>query len=457
MSTTTSEPFAWLRKIPADLVKLDEIPLLGSPPPFPWEQLTKELGNLLQIEGLKLEPSELQWRTENELFAGIGSPFKTHNITLSPFDGTLFWVMAEEDITLLMSLLLAEKTDAPEIIDQSFEEGFYHFMALEAINALRKTDLDRSLSFVLNKDGEPPKEPMLTLDVAIHLHNQTVLGRVFIPQSLRRAIKEHYSREREKAPFTSPIAEKAEVTVNLEAGRTTMTPAQWKQINTGDLLLLESCSLRPGSDGGQVLLTIQGHPLFRADVKDGNVKILEKALYHEGNKAMESYNPEENEEEEEEEEFGEEEDFDLGEEEEEEEEEFEFEEEEEEPEEEEEFEEEEEGEIEKEEEEEGEEEEEEEIAPVEAEEKVISEVRPVPEEEIKKAPKTEEIPMEVVVEVGRLQMPIKTLMELQPGNLLELNVHPESGVYLVVNGSRVAKGELLQIGETLGVRILEQG
>ena len=48
-------------------------------------------------------------------------------------------------------------------------------------------------------------------------------------------------------------------------------------------------------------------------------------------------------------------------------------------------------------------------------------------------------------------------MDLKPGNLSELNVHPESGIDLIVNGSRIAKGELLQIGETLGVRITEMG
>ena len=46
----------------------------------------------------------------------------------------------------------------------------------------------------------------------------------------------------------------------------------------------------------------------------------------------------------------------------------------------------------------------------------------------------ENIQLNVIVEVGRLQMSVQKLMELQPGNLLELDVHPENGVDLVVNG-----------------------
>jgi flagellar motor switch protein FliN/FliY len=48
-------------------------------------------------------------------------------------------------------------------------------------------------------------------------------------------------------------------------------------------------------------------------------------------------------------------------------------------------------------------------------------------------------------------------MNLQPGNLLELNVHPEQGVDLVVNSKKIGHGELLKIGDTLGVRVLEIG
>lgn len=86
-----------------------------------------------------------------------------------------------------------------------------------------------------------------------------------------------------------------------------------------------------------------------------------------------------------------------------------------------------------------------------------SSIHLAPEEPIKKITSPQDIPLNIVVEVGRLQMSVKTLMELKPGNLLDLHVHPETGVELVVNGTRVGKGELLQIGDTIGVRILELG
>lgn len=81
--------------------------------------------------------------------------------------------------------------------------------------------------------------------------------------------------------------------------------------------------------------------------------------------------------------------------------------------------------------------------------------QPLEKSKAEKVVKPQDIPFDVVVEVGRVRIPLKTLASLKPGNLLNLNVSPESGVDLVVNGYCIGKGELLQVGEVLGVRVLE--
>lgn len=68
-----------------------------------------------------------------------------------------------------------------------------------------------------------------------------------------------------------------------------------------------------------------------------------------------------------------------------------------------------------------------------------------------------DIPLHIAVEVGRFNMTVEKMLELQPGNLLNLHIRPEDGVDLVVNGKRVGKGELLKFGDTLGIRITEVG
>lgn len=69
----------------------------------------------------------------------------------------------------------------------------------------------------------------------------------------------------------------------------------------------------------------------------------------------------------------------------------------------------------------------------------------------------ENMPVTIIVEAARLKINLEKLMSLQPGNLLDLSVHPEKSVNLTVNGQKIGSGELVNLGETLGVRILELG
>lgn len=67
------------------------------------------------------------------------------------------------------------------------------------------------------------------------------------------------------------------------------------------------------------------------------------------------------------------------------------------------------------------------------------------------------VPVSLTVEVARLKMSLDKLLKLKPGNILELGVQVDKGVSLVANGQCVGKGELLQIGDVIGVKITKLG
>lgn len=47
------------------------------------------------------------------------------------------------------------------------------------------------------------------------------------------------------------------------------------------------------------------------------------------------------------------------------------------------------------------------------------------------------------------------MLSLRPGNLLQLPISLEQGVRLTLNSQVIARGELMQIGDVLGVKISE--
>ena len=67
------------------------------------------------------------------------------------------------------------------------------------------------------------------------------------------------------------------------------------------------------------------------------------------------------------------------------------------------------------------------------------------------------VPLQLTVEVGKISMPLSKVLELKPGNILDLHVRPEEGVSLTISGKTVAKGELITVGDVVGVKITDIG
>jgi len=65
-----------------------------------------------------------------------------------------------------------------------------------------------------------------------------------------------------------------------------------------------------------------------------------------------------------------------------------------------------------------------------------------------------DLPIHLTIELSRIRITLEKLMELSPGNLIELPIHPEQVVKLTVNGQLVGHAELVHLGETLGIRVL---
>lgn len=66
-----------------------------------------------------------------------------------------------------------------------------------------------------------------------------------------------------------------------------------------------------------------------------------------------------------------------------------------------------------------------------------------------------DIPLDVTVELGRIQMLIRDVLELSSGSIVELDRVAGEPVDLLVNGRLVAKGEVVVIEDNFGIRITE--
>lgn len=69
----------------------------------------------------------------------------------------------------------------------------------------------------------------------------------------------------------------------------------------------------------------------------------------------------------------------------------------------------------------------------------------------------ESVALTLTVELSRIQIPIKKVLEMRPGNLIDMQMPEQGYVDLVISGKKVGQGELIKLGDVMGIRILEMG
>ena len=65
------------------------------------------------------------------------------------------------------------------------------------------------------------------------------------------------------------------------------------------------------------------------------------------------------------------------------------------------------------------------------------------------------IPVPISVEVGRTSLPIKALMQLTQGSVVELDRLAGEALDLLVNNTLVAQGEIVLVNERYGIRLTQ--
>lgn len=67
----------------------------------------------------------------------------------------------------------------------------------------------------------------------------------------------------------------------------------------------------------------------------------------------------------------------------------------------------------------------------------------------------ENIEVELSVEVGRTELTIRELLRLNEGSVVELDRLAGDPLDILVNGTKIARGEIVMVGERYGIRFDE--
>ncbi|HOT87543.1 MAG TPA: flagellar motor switch protein FliN, partial [Thermotogota bacterium] len=66
-----------------------------------------------------------------------------------------------------------------------------------------------------------------------------------------------------------------------------------------------------------------------------------------------------------------------------------------------------------------------------------------------------DVPLEITVELGRSRLTLKEILDLSIGSIIELDKLTGEHVDILVNGKVIARGEVVVVEESFGVRVTE--
>lgn len=66
-----------------------------------------------------------------------------------------------------------------------------------------------------------------------------------------------------------------------------------------------------------------------------------------------------------------------------------------------------------------------------------------------------DVPLRISIDVGRIRLPLREFMRLGPGFVLDLKKPAGEPFEVAINGRPVARGEVIMVEQSSGVRIVE--
>ncbi len=439
---TALVPFDWLEEVKQELFTLEAAPLLPPAPPFPVEALQKALFERLALP-VTVEISDakvIEYKDIKEKTTSTTT--RLFSFSLSPHTPSFYTAIGHDDLNRLASWLLAHDMEAAVSLQGSFQESFYLFIGGMALDSLESTGYFKSNSLrLLSTAGSLLDEaPALSISCLIRHEKESISILILIPHSLQKSLKNQTAKNTESLINDSAVASKINIAARLVVDLVALDYSDIALIQEGSFLLLDrpvtptSVQIVVGNraffagkiEGNLLTITALAEPLEEikkmdkapdtktpaaADAAPKAVKDTAPAtpVADAAPKAAGSDNPHDPKYF-----LGEDEEFFV---------------------------------------------EDKELEDVLKKEQPASTPATAPKPVAPKAeepsPKTlSDIPLNVEVVVGYMRLPIKELLSMQVGGTYTLGNPVNSQVDLLINGKRIAKGELLKSGDTLGVRIL---
>lgn len=409
----TATQFTWHPRLERACVAATVVPMAGGLPPFPERTVVEALQKVLALPDLQLElslPTFLEAAEGADLAYQLEqsqSKLLTLHVHAAPLKGTGSLVVDQQVLwSLLHASLNQPITELVPLVDDEINHGFGAFVLLAVLHTLQQVGFPPGTRYTVVDHAEGP--PALVLNLALKRGDERWPARIFCTEALLADVR-NTAVERPLGSLNPALAALMDVPVDVPVGRVELPWSQIRTLKSGDVVILDQLDLDLATGEGAVLLRVGAQDVWSCRLASGQLTAEQPFPAHAEDRAM-SFTPGP-----EDELFGELDEIgsfeDL---------------------------------------------EAEDLEPVKKEKKGKKE-----SDEILPAAKrgrggvADKVHVNLTVSLGRLTLTARELFEIKPGNVLNLPIQTSGQVDLLVGADLVGRGELIQLGDALGVRIVE--
>ncbi|MCH9612765.1 MAG: hypothetical protein S4CHLAM102_12620 [Chlamydiia bacterium] len=265
-------PF-WMKRIEKAVIASLDLPMCGQIPNVDLDLLNEKLREELQIDpevSFHLSIKEMEWKSKEQLTDLLAQNTNQTLLQFDPVGAPLILATTDGLFDALSALFQAPATP---FLDPDLRAGFNDFALLQFLRIFNQLNIYDGASVNLS-DLSPPLEESYCLQIESQIGQTTHYAHLIIGKSGFQAIKDHFG------PATLSLRnlnapESLMLETALVVGSTQIKPAEWDGISVGDLLLCDHLSYSPSTQKGSCKLYLNNTPLFHLKGKEDGLKILD--------------------------------------------------------------------------------------------------------------------------------------------------------------------------------------
>ena len=269
------ESDTWLKEIePAIVEHLSDKEVNSAPPSFPFEEFSKKIKATFQTDALEISVGSCEWKSHETLLSGLGKNPISLPLELSPLEGSLFWVMASEDIEKALSWMKFGEGDPIELGNQDLLKGLYRYTALEIVDIVwsLKVYPDLSLKLTENVGFDPTA---YSIDIAIKNGEDVVWGRLIVSKTFKHSFENHFAIKKVTLTNLKNTLGNFSLPISFNVGNVELTQDELKNLKEGDFIVPDALHYDPKIERGNIRVMLGEKALFVAKPKDDHIKLMD--------------------------------------------------------------------------------------------------------------------------------------------------------------------------------------